>query len=72
MIDDYHLQNLTTSSFINMSTGHGELHGLAPYRSTRTPLALIETKFSTYLDLSVYHYRLKKEMTTQFLATIPK
>jgi hypothetical protein len=23
MIDDYHLQNLTTSSFINLSTGPG-------------------------------------------------
>jgi hypothetical protein len=37
MIDDYHLQNLTTSSLISRFTGSGALPGLAPYRNTRTP-----------------------------------
>jgi hypothetical protein len=37
MIDDYHLQNLTTSSSISLFTGSGALPGLAPYRNTRTP-----------------------------------
>jgi len=62
MIDDYHLENLTTSSIISLSTEPGALHGLAPYRNTRTSLEIIETKFTTYLDLSVYHYRLKMEL----------
>jgi hypothetical protein len=62
MIDDYHLQNLTTSSFINLSTGPGALHGKHCTGTGTHRSHFGETKVTTYLDLSVYHYRLKKEL----------
>jgi len=35
MIDDYHLQNLTTSSFINLSTGPGYSRSATGERFTK-------------------------------------